>query len=139
MGMEQTVTFPGQEVPPWNAVRDWLERRGVAVQLRMIDGQLAFSDEPPPDAWGELRVGTPLGMVTLHRDPDRIRVVTWGNADASLRQAWNLLAWAYAAAGNGQVLAAGGPLAAEAFRQTAELPPAIRSDCGTELDSSGRP
>ena len=41
MGMEQTVTFPGGSPPPWSAVRDLLVSRGLPMQVRMIDGELA--------------------------------------------------------------------------------------------------
>ena len=59
MGMDQTVTF-SQAPPTWATVSDLLTRRGFLVQTRMIDGQLAFPDEVPPDAWKELRLGTPI-------------------------------------------------------------------------------
>jgi len=104
MGMDQTVTFTGGKVPSWPAVRDLLAQRGLAVQMRMIDGELAFPDEEPPATWRELRLGTPQGMVTLRREQDQIVFVIWGNADAGLRQAWNALASAFAEAGGGQVL-----------------------------------
>src|SRR4051794_39109172 len=102
MGMEQTVAFPTAP-PPWTAVAELLAGRGYAVQMRMIDGELSFPDEQPPEPWRELRVGTPQGMVTVRRAADRVVCVTWGNADAALRQAWNALAWAFAAAGQGMV------------------------------------
>ena len=76
-------------------------------------------------ASGLVRVGTPQGMVTLRREADRVVFVTWGNAEAPMRQAWNALAWAYAEAGGGQVDTPGGPVDAATFRQEAELPPAL--------------
>ncbi len=117
MGMDQTVTFAGKPIPSWPAVRDLLAGQGVSVQMRMIDGQLAFPDEEPPEVWSELRVGTPPGMVTLRRGVDQVTLVIWGNADPALRQAWNLLTWAFAEAGGGLVQTAGGPVNATAFRQ----------------------
>src|SRR5262249_21296248 len=86
MGVEQTVRHGGGVT--WEAVRDFLGQRGYPLTLRMIDGELAFPDEAPPPTWRELRVGTPQGMVTLRRGGDGLAVVTWGNADAALRQAW---------------------------------------------------
>ena len=124
MGMEQTVSFP-VSVPAWSAAAGLLARCGFPVQLRMIDGQLAFPDELPPDDWRELRVGTPGGMVTLRRQEGAVVCVTWGNADLAMRQAWNALAWACAEAGGAQVQTAARPLDAAAFRATAELPPAL--------------
>jgi hypothetical protein len=99
--MDQTVSFAGK-VPSWPAVADLLARRGFPAQLRMIDGELAFPDEVPPEDWRELRVGTPQGMVTQRREGGAVVCVTWGNADAGMRQAWNALAWAFARAGGGQ-------------------------------------
>jgi hypothetical protein len=125
MGMDQTVSFSG---PPssWGAVRDLLARHGYPVQMRMIDGQLAFPDEGPPEGWRELRVGTPAGMVTVRREPGQMVVVVWGNADAALRQAWNGLAWALAEAGGGQVLTADGALSASDYRRRSDLPEPLR-------------
>ena len=126
MGMDQTVTFAGQ-VPAWPAVADLLARRGFAAQVRMIDGELAFPDEVPPEGWRELRVGTPQGMVTLRREGGAVVCVTWGNADLALRQAWNALAWAWAEAGGGRVRTGEGELRAEEFARKAEMPEALRS------------
>jgi hypothetical protein len=121
MGMEQRVTFRGGATPSWEAVRDLLARAGYAVQVRMIDGQLAFPDEQPPPSWQELRVGLPQGMVTLRRQGDDWVLVTWGNADAGLRQAWNALAWACAESGGGRVQTPEGELDAAEFRRRAAL------------------
>ena len=104
MGMDQTVTFPSGKVPPWPVVRDLLAQRGFAVQMRMINGELALPDEEPPETWRELRLGTSQGMVTLRREQDQIVFVIWGTADARLQQAWNALASAFAEAGGGQIL-----------------------------------
>ncbi len=126
MGMEQTVTFPAGDGPPWGTVSALLAARGFPIQLRMIDGELAFPDEQPPEGWRELRVGTPQGMVTLRREAGCVRLVTWGNADRPLLQAWNALTWALAQAGPGQVETQAGPLSAGDYRRTADLPPALQ-------------
>jgi hypothetical protein len=123
MGMEQTVVFEPGTVPTWAAVRDLLASRSFPVLMRMIDGQLAFPDEMPPETWQELRVGTAHGMITLRRDGDRIQTVTWGNADAAMVRAWNTLTWAVAAAGSGRVLAPSGPMTAAGYQRSADLPP----------------
>ncbi len=122
MGMDQKVTFTGAGVPVWDAVAGLLTERGFATQMRMIDGELAFPEERPPDAWRELRVGTPQGMVTLRRDEDGIALVTWGNADPALRQAWNALTWACAQVTGGRIRTAEGEVTADKFAQSAELP-----------------
>src|SRR5439155_2636339 len=116
-----TVTFAGGTVPAWERVQELLTRAGFPVQTRMIDGQLAFPDEQPPESWAELRVGTPQGMVTVRREPERVRLLTWGNADAAMLQAWNALAWAFAAAGAGRIEGTEGAQAADDFRPQADL------------------
>lgn len=123
MGMERAVTFTGGTAPDWERVRELLARSGFPVQMRMIDGQLAFPDEQPPQSWAELRVGTPQGMVTVRREPDRVRLVTWGNADVAMLQAWNALTWAFAEAGGGRVE---GTQSAADFRRQADLPSGLR-------------
>ena len=124
MGMERAVNY--RTTPPaWTAARDLLAAHGYLLQMRMIDGQLAFPDEQPPDAWRELRVSTPQGMVTIRREANRLVFVTWGNAEAGLRQAWNALAWAFAVAGGGQIETEVGLVNADDFQRRAELPPGI--------------
>jgi hypothetical protein len=125
MGIDQSVACE-QGVPTWAAVQAMLADRGYQVQMRMIDGELAFPDESPPETWRELRVGTPQGMVTVRRDGQRLVFVTWGNADGDMRQAWNAVTWAFAAAGGGHIETADGPVAAAEFLQRAELPAALR-------------
>jgi len=127
MGMEQTVTFAGSAIPSWEAVGALLSQHGFPVQMRMIDGQLAFPDETPPADWRELRLGTPAGMITVRREADRVLLVTWGNADAGMQQAWNALTWAFAEAGRGAVLTADGPRSAADYRQAVDLPTALRN------------
>jgi hypothetical protein len=124
MGMEQTVRY--RTTPPaWSAARDLLAARDYPLQMRMIDGQLAFPDDQPPEAWRELRLGTPQGMITVRREANRLVFVTWGNAEAGLRQAWNALTWAFAAAGSGEIETEAGLLTAEEFRRRVEFPPNI--------------
>jgi hypothetical protein len=125
MGMEQAVQFGGA-VPAWDVVRQLLAGHGYPVQLRMIDGELAFPDEALPETWRDLRVGTPGGMVTVRREPGRVVCVTWGNAQGEMLQAWHALTWAFAAAGGGRVEAAAGPLTAAEYGRTAELPAVLR-------------
>src|SRR5215468_2485747 len=104
MGLEQTVTFETGRAPTWAALRDFLAARGFPVQLRMIDGELAFPDEVPPGEWRELRLSTPQGMITIRRQADHVSTVTWGNAEPPLRQAWNAVTWACAEVASGQIL-----------------------------------
>src|SRR5437763_12363150 len=107
MGVEQTVRL-GEAALTWEGLRDFLGQRGYPLQLRMIDGELSFPDEVPPETWRELRVGTPQGMVTLRRGANAVTLVTWGNADAALLQAWNAMTWAGAAVRGGEVETAQG-------------------------------
>ena len=128
MGMETTVIFEERPIPSWIACRTFLQSRGFPVQVRMIDGELAFPDETPPEIWRELRVGTPHGMVTLRRDHNRIAFVTWGNADAALMQAWHALIWAVAEEAGGRVETAQGLQSAAEFRRSVELPADLRGE-----------
>jgi hypothetical protein len=126
MGMEQRVELGERTQRLWPAVAELLTSHGFPVQTRMIDGELAFPDEAPPEDWRELRVGTPGGMITLRRQGGAIVLVTWGNADANLRQAWHALAWACAEASGGRVVTPSGAVGAADFRKAAELPPGLR-------------
>jgi hypothetical protein len=92
MGMDQKIVFPPEKLPPWPQLVDHCAKHNVPLQMRMIDGELAFPDETPPHDWRELRVGAPAGMITLKRDADGITLVIWGNADEALRRDWNALA-----------------------------------------------
>ena len=127
MGMEQTVSFASGTVPAYTSVRDFLDARGFPLQMGMIDGQLAFPDELPEDNWRELRLRTPQGMVTVRRAAEKLVFVTWGNADATLSQAWNALVWAFAEVGGGRVDTPQGPLDAVTYRASVDLPPPLRS------------
>jgi hypothetical protein len=104
--------------------------------MRMINGELSFPDDVPPDPWHELRIGTPAGMVTLRRQQDLVRFVIWGNADAALREAWNALTWAFASTGGGRILGSHGEVSAAAFGQAAELPAALRGMADQMRDDS---
>jgi hypothetical protein len=92
MGLDQKVVFAPDKTPTWDQLKTLLAPRNFAIDLRMIDGELSFPDETPPDTWRELRVGTPGGMITLRREADGITLVVWGNADEKMRDAWNTLA-----------------------------------------------
>jgi hypothetical protein len=129
MGVEQRVIIPPGAALPWSALAGRLAAHGFAVQLRMIDGLPAFPDEEPTDDWRELRVGTPAGMVTLRRGdpaapgtPAAVAVVVWGNAGPELQRAANALLWASAAVAGGRVETPSGPVPADQFAQTADLP-----------------
>src|SRR5579885_2227551 len=100
VGVEQLVHFPEPaRFPPWSSVKRRLDEAGFSVQVRMIDGELSFPDEEPPEPWGELRIGTAGGMITLRRTAERLVLVTWGNAEEPLLAARNAVAWAFAVEG----------------------------------------
>jgi hypothetical protein len=123
MGMDQTVSFAQASRPAWGVVRDLLVARGLSVQVCMIDGQLAFPDELPPEGWRELRLGTPAGMVTVRRESGRLVCVIWGNADDSLVRAWNAVTWAFAQASGGLVQLPSRPsLSAREFADSGDFP-----------------
>jgi hypothetical protein len=124
MGMDRKVTIP-DAFPIWGRLADFLAARQFPVKTMMVDGELSLPDEQPPDAWRELRVGTPLGMVTLRREVDGVRLVTWGNADGPLRQAWNALTWALAEVFGGVIHDEAGSMSAAEFARQTDLPPGI--------------
>jgi hypothetical protein len=127
MGMDQTITFQ-QAVPAWADVAADLARRGLPVQMRMIDGQLAFPDEAPEGDWRELRVAVDQGMITLRREPGRVVCVIWGNAEKELVRAWNAITWVLVHLGGGQVLTPEGPVDAGQYRTVAEFPEQFQTD-----------
>jgi hypothetical protein len=104
MGMERVVSFAEGAVPSWPSIAETLVRRGLAVQMRMIDNELAFPDEQPRENWRELRIGTTHGMITIRREGEQLRVIVWGNATADLQDDWQKLTAAVAGAGKGQVV-----------------------------------
>ena len=108
------VTFAG-ESPAWPPVARLLAERGWAVEMRMIDGELAFPDEEPGETWREIRVGAQGAMVSVRRRDREVAVVAWGNAEGAQRLLWQRLAWAFAQAGGGTVQTESGPLGAEGF------------------------
>ena len=100
-------------------------RLGAALTVGVRLGDTSGDGAIAPDATGftwkgthyarmalrqrEVRVGTPQGMVTLRREDDGITLVTWGNADGELRQAWNAVAWALARLTGGRQDGPNGP------------------------------
>jgi hypothetical protein len=92
-----------------------LAKRGWSVQMRMIDGELAFPEDQPPEGWREIRVGASGAMITIRRQPEQVVLVAWGNADQTQQALWNTLAWAWAEAGAGLVQTAEGPMNAATF------------------------
>ena len=128
MGMEQRVHFGAAGCPAWAAIAELLARSNFPVQIRMIDGELALPDEVPPVDWGELRIGTPGGMITVRRTGEGVELVIWGNADPAMRLAWNALTLAFAQCSLGSVLTAEGMLSAEEYRRRESLPPGLLAD-----------
>ncbi len=123
--MEQSVTFPEGSRPSWPAARDLLASHALTVQVRMIDGELAFPDEEPPENWRELRLGTREGrIVTVRRERDRVVLVVWENADAGLERLWKALTWAFAQAGKGTIHTRDGLLTSAEYGKRMDLPSA---------------
>ena len=104
MGMDLRVSFGGKATPTWPAAVAAMQARGWGVTMRMIDNELAFPDETPPESWRELRVGADGAMVTVRRSGDGVALVAWGNADTAQRRLWHRLTWAFATAGDGVIL-----------------------------------
>jgi hypothetical protein len=115
--MDRQVRFGEGRQPTWANVAARLVDAGLAVQLRMIDGQLAFPDETPADDWRELRIGAVSAMVTVRREQGGVTCVVWGNADQPTRALWNVIAWAFAAESEGKI----DGLTADEFRASNEM------------------
>jgi hypothetical protein len=127
MGMTQIVRFPSKQTPPWPVVRELLARRSFLLQIRMIDGELAFPDEEPSETWRELRVATQDGQaIAVKRATDHVELVVWGNADQTLMQARNALAWAFAEAGQGLIESSQGEQDSATYWNQADLPIVLR-------------
>ncbi|MBX9680074.1 MAG: hypothetical protein K2X38_15030 [Gemmataceae bacterium] len=103
MGLDRKVRFDPKQLPAWPAMAAKFKSEGLAVSMRMINGELAFPDEEPEPDWRELRVAAAGNMITLRRDPDGISLVIWGNADDALKLAWEQMAHAIASLTHGSV------------------------------------
>ena len=66
-------------------------------------------------------------MVTLRREADGVRLVTWGNAEGPLRHAWNALTWALADLFGGVIDDDRGALSAAEFARGVDLPRGVIS------------
>ncbi len=80
MGLDRRITL-STPLPPWQQIAS---RLTFHAPVQMIDGELAFPDEQPPELWSELRIGTPAGMITLRREANEVVLVVWGNAGPEL-------------------------------------------------------
>ena len=98
MGMEQTVRY--RTTPPvWLAARDLLAARDFALQMRMIDGQLAFpADQPPESEWHRTgstftnqtyghKGGYGLASVTVYQGASNLRNLEGGTTP---RDQWSV-------------------------------------------------
>jgi len=103
VGVEHIVRFPPGRSPSWSEIAARITAAGETPVVRMIDGLPAFPDESPDPGWRELRVGLSGGMITLRREGDSIRCVSWGTDDPALRTALDLCARAVVDAGTGRI------------------------------------
>lgn len=115
MGMDQSVQFSSGNIPDWNSVQSFFQEQGFPIELRMIEGELAFPDESPPEDWKEIRVGTEAGMISIRRDGSTLSFVIWGNSDLAMIAAWNRLTWGYAKLGEGTITTSEGSFNADEF------------------------
>ena len=93
MGMTTHITTTATVA--WPGIVSCLAAQGIAVQMRLIDGQLAFPHEEPPENWRELRVASNGKMVTLLKKEQGIDLVCWGNADEEALKFRDALALAF--------------------------------------------
>jgi hypothetical protein len=81
MGQEQLIRM-GR--PLSEALAD-LAARGAACTIVMVDAQLVLPSAPAPQAWREVRLKGPAGMVTLRRHgDDEVALIVFGNATTEL-------------------------------------------------------
>ncbi|QDU61368.1 hypothetical protein Pan216_22240 [Planctomycetes bacterium Pan216] len=127
MGIERRVEFEQGAFPPWSSLCELMAAEGEELQLRMVDNELTFPDETPPETWHEIRVGTSSGMITIRRQDDAVSLLAFGNADQEMQRAWNRLTWGVAKAGDGLIVDETGAVDADAFAERESLgikPPA---------------
>lgn len=122
MGMDQSVLIKPGTLINFPLIRNYLATKGLALQMRMIDGELAFPDEEPSDLWKELRVAVGSDMVTIRKSDSRIQLIIWGNATPSLRQTWNALTLALARTHDGKIECPTGEVDPDRFEKEGELP-----------------
>ncbi|MCY2939648.1 MAG: hypothetical protein NTV55_14995 [Planctomycetota bacterium] len=79
----------------------------LSLILRMVDGLPAFPDESVPEAFQEIRLGGPGGMISVRVAMEGLQLVVWGNADKDLRNTLCSLGAHLAHASEGRVIAAG--------------------------------
>jgi hypothetical protein len=85
MGVE--IAVPHRGPCPLGPVLAALAPAGVSATVAMVDGVLRAPGAPLPDDWREVRLRTPVGMITLRRHPTGIAVIVFGNAEAALQEA----------------------------------------------------
>ncbi len=103
MGMSIIIQY-ADAPPSWSAIRQGLIERGVTPLMRMINGELSYPDEDPPETWSELRISIGPGMISLRKGTNTLECVVWGNADVALQQSWKLLGEVCVSAGNGTIV-----------------------------------
>ncbi|GIW80277.1 MAG: hypothetical protein KatS3mg105_2084 [Gemmatales bacterium] len=122
MGLEVRIKLAEATLPDWSAVADLLRDHRIEVQLRMIDGALAFPDESPPTDWRELRVAIGGEMITLRRNPGGVDFVVWGNAGPDLLRARDWVIWALARLTGGVIETESGTYTSREFSEQKGLP-----------------
>jgi hypothetical protein len=85
MGLE--VVVPRGDAVPLQPLLDALATAGLPATIAMVDDALRAPTAPPPEAWRDVRLRTPAGMVTLARRAGGVAVIVFGNADAALQDA----------------------------------------------------
>ena len=81
MGMDLFVAGAGTSI---DGLLQRLKSAGVTATVIMVDNQLHAPNAAVPDAWRDVRLRTPAGMLSLKRRDGGVAVVVFGNADAGL-------------------------------------------------------
>jgi hypothetical protein len=89
MGMELVVARASCDVA---ALLARLASAGLPSTIVMIDGALVMPTAAPPATFRDLRLKTPAGTLALKQRPDGFAIVAFGNSDAALQSAQQLVA-----------------------------------------------
>ncbi len=89
MGLTRDVVVA--QIPSLATLLERLAAAGLPSALLMVDNQLVSPRLPPPSQWSDVRLKTPAGTITLKRRPDGVALTVFGNADAALLAAQELV------------------------------------------------
>ena len=117
MGMSIQVEFGPSTGLSWNKLVGQLGKQGIAIEMRMIDGEIAFPTDEPTEDWKELRVSHSGAMLTIRRQPSGIELVSWNTDDTAIATLRENLALAAACVSEGTVHCDGKTYSADKYAE----------------------